>query len=369
MTASSTKEGSDPYMLNDYDMDTCWTAAEGGEQSVVLELDRVYDGSQAEIYWGDGKPESCTVEVSTDGSTYREAAVTETEDHTEAALDGEVKFIRLDVNGSQPVQIRELQVFGDFIVPESVPEENLLENGDMETEDGWEFADITVPAEDGADQPTASYEFGYGEDAHGGSRAAVITKTGKEAAGDGVIRQTISIEPNKRYQLSFWHKTDTLDSASFTYEINQKDKDGNTISTHLAKLNDNLNMSREYREFDYNFITSPYAVSADIVLHVVAGEGSLYLDDVAVREVIPTEAVFVEADKAELEVGETGKVTAQILPGSANDLTFHWTSSDESVITVAEDGTVTAVGEGSAYARYENSGDLTAESSVLITVK
>ena len=369
VTASSTKEGSDPYMLNDYDMDTCWTAAEGGEQSVVLELDRVYDGSQAEIYWGDGKPESCTVEVSTDGSTYREAAVTETEDHTEAALDGEVKFIRLDVNGSQPVQIRELQVFGDFIVPESVPEENLLENGDMETEDGWEFADITVPAEDGADQPAASYEFGYGEDAHGGSRAAVITKTGKEAAGDGVIRQTISIEPNKRYQLSFWHKTDTLDSASFTYEINQKDKDGNTISTHLAKLNDNLNMSREYREFDYNFITSPYAMSADIVLHVVAGEGSLYLDDVAVREVIPTEAVFVEADKAELEVGETGKVTAQILPGSANDLTFHWTSSDESVITVAEDGTVTAVGEGSAYARYENSGDLTAESSVLITVK
>ena len=77
----------------------------------------------------------------------------------------------------------------------------------------------------------------------------------------------------------------------------------------------------------------------------------------------------MEADKAELEVGETGKVTAQILPGSANDLTFHWTSSDESVITVAEDGTVTAVGEGSAYARYENSGDLTAESSVLITVK
>lgn len=369
VTASSTKEGSDPYMLNDYDMDTCWTAAEGGEQSVVLELDRVYDGSQAEIYWGDGKPESCTVEVSTDGSTYREAAVTEAEDHTEAALDGEVKFIRLDVNGSQPVQIRELQVFGDFIVPESVPEENLLENGDMETEDGWEFADITVSEEDGADQPAASYEFGYGEDAHGGSRAAVITKTGKEAAGDGVIRQTISIEPNKRYQLSFWHKTDTLDSPSFTYEINQKDKDGNTISTHLAKLNDNLNMSREYREFDYNFITSPYAVSADIVLHVVAGEGSLYLDDVAVREVIPTEAVFVEADKAELEVGETGKVMAQILPGSANDLTFHWTSSDESVITVAEDGTVTAVGEGSAYARYENSGDLTAESSVLITVK
>ena len=284
VTASSTAEDSHPYMLNDYDMDTCWTAAEGGDQSVVLELDRVYDGKTAEIYWGDGKPESCTAAVSTDGANYAEAAVTE-------------------------------------------------------------------------------------EDDRGGSRAAVITKSGKDAAGDGVIRQTISVEPNKRYQLSFWHKTDTLDSASFTYEINQKDEEGNTISTHLASLNDNLNMSQEYREFDYNFTTSPYAASADIVLHVVAGEGSLYLDDVTVRQVIPTEVVFVEAEITELAVGGTTKAAAQIFPENANDLTFHWASSDESVLTVAEDGTVTAVGPGSAYVQYVNSGDLTAESSVLITVK
>ena len=215
----------------------------------------------------------------------------------------------------------------------------------------------------------AGYEFGYTEDAHGGAQAVKITKTGAEAAGDGVVRQTISVEPNKRYQLSFWHKSDTLDSAAFTYEINQKDKEGNTISTHLAKLNDNLNMSQEYREFDYNFITSPYAVTAEIALHVVAGEGSLYLDDVAVKEVIPTEAIFVSAEKTELEVGETTAVTAEVLPGNATDLTFHWTSSDENVITISEDGTVTAVGQGRAYAQYVNSGDLTAEASVVITVK
>ena len=74
VTASSTAEDSHPYMLNDYDMDTCWTAAEGGDQSVVLELDRVYDGKTAEIYWGDAKPESCTAAVSTDGADYAEAA-------------------------------------------------------------------------------------------------------------------------------------------------------------------------------------------------------------------------------------------------------------------------------------------------------
>lgn len=152
VTASSTAEDSHPYMLNDYDMDTCWTAAEGGDQSVVLELDRVYDGKTAEIYWGDGKPESCTAAVSTDGANYAEAAVTEEDDRTVVALDGEVKFIRLDVSGSEPAQIREFQVFGDFIVPDSVPEENLLANGDMEAEDGWEFADLTVPAEEDESQ-------------------------------------------------------------------------------------------------------------------------------------------------------------------------------------------------------------------------
>lgn len=367
VTASSTKAESDPYMLNDYDMETCWEAENGGAQSVILELDRVYDGKTAKIFWGEAKPESCSLSISTDGVQYAEVPVTEGADSSEAALDGEVKFVKLEMDGAAAPQIRELQVFGDFITPESVPGTNLLKNGDMETEDGWEFADISEEStENGA---AAGYEFGYTEDAHGGAQAVKITKTGAEAAGDGVVRQTISVEPNKRYQLSFWHKSDTLDSAAFTYEINQKDKEGNTISTHLAKLNDNLNMSQEYREFDYNFITSPYAVTAEIALHVVAGEGSLYLDDVAVKEVIPTEAIFVSAEKTELEVGETTAVTAEVLPGNATDLTFHWTSSDENVITVSEDGTVTAVGQGRAYAQYVNSGDLTAEASVVITVK
>ena len=143
----------------------------------------------------------------------------------------------------------------------------------------------------------------------------------------------------------------------------------NTISTHLAKLNDNLNMSKEYREFDYNFITSPYAVTADIVLHVVAGEGSLLVDDVAVREVIPTEYVFVTADKTKLSAGETTKAEAERFPENANDLEFHWASSDETVITVSEDGTITAVGEGTAYVQYMSDSDLVTESSRLITVE
>lgn len=368
VTASSTKEGSDPYMLNDYDMDTCWEAAEGGEQTVALELDRVYAGKTAEIFWGEAKPEAYTVSVSTDGTEYQDAETTEGEESDEILLDGDTKFVKITMSGETPCQIRELQVFGDFIVPESVPETNLLINGDMEAEDGWEFADITEAAGE-EEGEKASYEFGYTDDAHEGSQAAKITKTGKEAAGDGVIRQTVSLEPNKRYQLSFWHKTDTLDSASFTYEINQKDKNGETISTHLAKLNDNLNMSSEYREFDYNFIASPYAETADIVLHVVGGEGTLYLDDMAVKEVIPTEVIFVKAEKTELEAGETTKATAEILPAGANDLEFHWTSSDESVLTVAEDGTVTAVKAGSAYVQYVSDEDLIAEASLLITVK
>lgn len=367
VTASSTKEGSDPYMLNDYDMDTCWEAAEGGSQSIVLELDRVYAGEKAEIFWGEGKPEEYTAAVSTDGAEYREVEATDGEEATEVLLDGEVKFLKLDLSGETPCQIRELQVFGDFIVPETVPDTNLLVNGDMESEEGWEFADVSGEPEEGAEK--ASYEFGYTEDAHGGARAAKITKAGKEAAGDGVIRQTVSLEPNKRYQLSFWHKTDTLDSASFTYEINQKDQNGETISTHLAKLNDNLNMSGEYREFDYNFTASPYAAAAEIVLHVVSGEGTLYLDDLAVKEVIPTETIFVKADSTELAVGETAKAAAEVFPANATDLKFHWTSSDESVLTVSEDGTITAVKAGTAYVQYVNSSDLTAESSLLITVK
>lgn len=52
-----------------------------------------------------------------------------------------------------------------------------------------------------------------------------------------------------------------------------------------------------------------------------------------------------------MHIGETQKLTADIQPEQAADTALTWLSSDTDVLTVADDGTVTAVGEGSAEIR------------------
>ena len=60
------------------------------------------------------------------------------------------------------------------------------------------------------------------------------------------------------------------------------------------------------------------------------------------------EAVELDRSEATMTVGDTLTLKATVLPEDAADKTVSWSSSDEAVATVAEDGTVTAVAEGKA---------------------
>ena len=359
VTATSTAEGSHPYNMIDCDDTTVWQSGEGAQQ-IVLTLDRPYDAQRLELVWGDSAPEHFTVETSVNGVDYQPAGEGDSQT-TQIALEGEVKTVRLSVEETEGgIAIASMKLYGDWIVPTISDEANLLENGDMEGEDGWTF----TQAESETD---AQYEFVIEADAQG-NHAAKLTKTGAEE-GDGAIEQTVAVKPNERYQLSFRHKSDTLTSAAFQYEITQLDAQGNAIDTHEALLTDNLNMSAEYREFDYNFITSAQTASIRVALHVLGGEGSLWLDDVCVKEVVPTENVYLTADKTTLAVGETAELSVRVEPSTANDIQMHWVSQDESIASVDENGIVTANGSGKVLVGLVSDSDLIAESYLLITVE
>ena len=62
---------------------------------------------------------------------------------------------------------------------------------------------------------------------------------------------------------------------------------------------------------------------------------------------IPVISVALDKTSAELEEGDTVKLTATVLPSNATDKTVLWESSDKSVATVS-DGTVTAIAAGTA---------------------
>lgn len=62
----------------------------------------------------------------------------------------------------------------------------------------------------------------------------------------------------------------------------------------------------------------------------------------------PVTGIDIEESEVTLYTPFTEKLTAEVLPLNASDKSLTWTSSDESVVRVSADGTVTAVGKGEA---------------------
>ena len=63
---------------------------------------------------------------------------------------------------------------------------------------------------------------------------------------------------------------------------------------------------------------------------------------------IPVESVTVSEESIEIKIGETFTLTATVLPENAEDKTVTWSSSDNAIATVSDDGVVTGVAVGSA---------------------
>ena len=80
------------------------------------------------------------------------------------------------------------------------------------------------------------------------------------------------------------------------------------------------------------------------------------------------ESVTLDKRELSLNVEETDKLTATVLPADA-DQSILWTSSNEQAATVSEDGTVTAIAEGTATITAKSASDETKLATCEVTVK
>ena len=87
----------------------------------------------------------------------------------------------------------------------------------------------------------------------------------------------------------------------------------------------------------------------------------------AVTVTVPVNSIALDMSDLLLTAGESTTLTATVKPENATDKNVVWTSSDESVATVA-DGKVTAIGAGSATIKAA-CGGLTAECNVVVLAK
>ena len=77
----------------------------------------------------------------------------------------------------------------------------------------------------------------------------------------------------------------------------------------------------------------------------------------------------VSLDKTSIETGEglTEQLTPQLSPDDSHTKSFTWTSSDENIATVSQDGLVTAVRKGTATIKVTTSNGKSAQ--CVVTVK
>lgn len=140
-----------------------------------------------------------------------------------------------------------------------------------------------------------------------------------------------AIENNGEYWVSFGNDlaTTNVTAKGDAFELVFKVLAGATAKEYPITIEPD---NRAFRDTNAN-IVPPQAVNGSITLKA---------------KTVAVTSVTVSPKTLNLEVGQTGTLTATVMPDNATDKTVTWTSNNDKVATVAADGTVTAVGEGTA---------------------
>lgn len=140
-----------------------------------------------------------------------------------------------------------------------------------------------------------------------------------------------AIENNGEYWVSFGNDlaTTNVTAKGDAFELVFKVLAGATAKEYPITIEPE---NRAFRDTDAN-IVPPQAVNGSITLKA---------------KTVAVTSVAVSPTSLNLEVGQTGTLTATVKPDNATNKTVTWTTSNDKVATVDNNGVVTAVGKGTA---------------------
>ena len=90
---------------------------------------------------------------------------------------------------------------------------------------------------------------------------------------------------------------------------------------------------------------------------ISANSGEQSAECLVTVKLIPVSSVTLDNTSLKLKVGKTARLTATVMPDNATDKAITWTSSDESIATVSEEGLVTAQKRGKVTITAQSSQD------------
>ena len=128
-------------------------------------------------------------------------------------------------------------------------------------------------------------------------------------------------------------------SGTLTFSTDSSTKYWNYVDNKLSNASSSATRYLTFSDGEFKgYYTSSNPSPSDIFLFVEKEEG----DPVAVTD------VALDKEEISVEAGKTEQLKATVSPSNASNKAVSWTSSDETVATVDQNGLVTAVKEGTA---------------------
>ncbi len=189
------------------------------------------------------------------------------------------------------------------------------------------------------------------------------------------LKQMVDVEPNSEYCFSFYAQNQDGMAASYSVYDNTNSADIVPATSYITQINDS-----DYTRITVPFTTPEGCTSIGVYLLRDSGMGvDILLANAQLNtgltaapyEATPNNAVIgVSLNKTSttIAVGNTEVLSATITPADATNQNVTWSSSDEIVATVDENGVVTAVADGTATITVTTAdGGYTAQCSVTVT--
>lgn len=160
---------------------------------------------------------------------------------------------------------------------------------------------------------------------------------------DGGYSQTITVNVIQRVtSISVSPKTKTID-------------EGETYSLSVTVLPEDANNK------NYSFSVGSSSIASVSTQNVVTGiskgtttitvtsaDNSSIKDITSVTVIRRVSSMYISKTQTSIDVGKTEKISAHVVPETANNTNFTWSTSNSSVATIDSDGTIHAISRGTA---------------------
>ena len=143
------------------------------------------------------------------------------------------------------------------------------------------------------------------------------------------------------------------DSAGLDYTIENATSTSSSVTSNneaIVKVNDDKTLS---------------AIGEGVATIAITGSGVTKSFNITVKSV-PVSTIVINNLPEKIQMGKTAQLDATVLPDNATDKTIEWSSSDENIISISEDGSINGNSIGSATITCRSINDIKANATITV---